>query len=101
MGTIVYTDVTTGEMSIWHCSGSQFTIEPTGPLLRVVSHMDITGNINLKGNITMEGNTTQTGNIDLTGTETVSVDVIANGISLVNHIHRGVRGGTDSTGKPQ
>lgn len=35
------------------------------------------------------------------GTIIVSGDVIASGISLVNHIHGGVKAGPSTTGKPQ
>lgn len=40
-----------------------------------------------------------TGNVHVSGTVTVDGDVIASGISLVNHIHPGDSGG--KTGKPQ
>lgn len=39
------------------------------------------------GDIDHEGNTKQVGDIDHTGTQTTSVDVIADGISLVGHTH--------------
>lgn len=42
-----------------------------------------------------------TGDVDISGTVTVSEDVIASGISLVNHAHGGVQGGNSSTGKPK
>lgn len=41
------------------------------------------------------------GNVDIIGTVTVSEDVTANGISLVNHAHGGVESGSGSTGAPQ
>src|SRR5690606_39797517 len=41
------------------------------------------------------------GDVDIAGTVTVSKDVIASDISLVNHTHGGVQGGNSSTGKPQ
>lgn len=41
------------------------------------------------------------GNIDVAGTVTVSEDVIAGGVSLVNHRHGGVESGSSSTGAPQ
>ena len=39
------------------------------------------------GNIDHEGDTKQVGDINHTGTQTTSVDVIADGISLVGHVH--------------
>lgn len=41
------------------------------------------------------------GNVNITGTVTVTEDVLANGISLVNHTHNGVETGSGSTGAPQ
>jgi len=58
------------------------------------------GGINLIGDITHKGNYTQTGNQKVTGKITVSKDVIAAGISLVNHPHSGVTPGSGMTGKP-
>ena len=72
MGTVVYTDVTTGEITINHFAGSIVTFEPSGKLIKIISNLDITGNIHLVGNLTQEGNTTQTGNSDITGNTSVS-----------------------------
>lgn len=58
------------------------------------------GGIHIVGPITHEGDYTQTGNQNITGMVTVSEDVIAAGISLVNHPHGGVRAGSDQSGKP-
>ncbi|EZQ18955.1 baseplate assembly protein [Halopseudomonas bauzanensis] len=41
------------------------------------------------------------GDVNITGTVTVSDDVIAGGISLVNHAHSGVESGGSNTGGPQ
>ncbi len=41
------------------------------------------------------------GDVTITGTVTVSEDVIAGGISLVEHVHGGVQGGSSTTGAPQ
>jgi phage baseplate assembly protein V len=59
------------------------------------------GGINIVGPITHEGDYTQTGNQVITGNVTVSEDVIAAGISLVNHLHSGVMPGPSKTGKPE
>ena len=47
-----------------------------------------------------DGGITIIGDIALTGTLTASGDVIASGVSLVNHLHRGVQAGPSNTGKP-
>lgn len=41
------------------------------------------------------------GDVNILGTVTVSEDVTASGISLVNHTHSGVQSGSGSTGAPQ
>ena len=48
-----------------------------------------------------DGGITIVGDITLTGTLTASVDVIAAGISLVNHLHGGVMAGPADTGAPK
>lgn len=42
-----------------------------------------------------------TGDIEHTGNQTTSGNVVANGISLVNHVHGGVQGGPSDTGAPK
>lgn len=59
------------------------------------------GGIHIEGPITHIGDYTQTGNQDITGEVTVSVDVIAAGISLVKHVHGGVMSGPADTGMPK
>lgn len=65
------------------------------------THLVSPSGINLVGDITHKGNYTQTGNQKITGKVTVSTDVIAAGISLVNHPHGGVKPGSGRTGKPE
>lgn len=65
------------------------------------THLVSPGGINLVGDITHKGNYTQTGNQNVTGKVTVSADVVAAGISLVNHPHGGVKPGSGKTGKPE
>ncbi|WP_085631278.1 phage baseplate assembly protein V [Pseudomonas sp. R16(2017)] len=60
-----------------------------------------TGGLHIVGPITHEGDYTQTGNQTITGKVTVSADVVAAGISLVNHHHGGVMAGGAKTGKPE
>jgi phage baseplate assembly protein V len=54
-----------------------------------------------KAQLTAPGGVTILGNVDITGTVTVSEDVLAAGISLVNHVHGGVQSGPSNTGAPQ
>lgn len=58
------------------------------------------GGINLIGDITHRGDYIQTGNQTVTGRVNVSVDVVAAGVSLVNHPHTGVKSGGDQSGVP-
>lgn len=64
------------------------------------TELESLGGISIKGPITHQGDYTQTGNQNITGTCTVSEDVIADGVSLVNHTHVGVMPGSGQTGKP-
>ena len=59
-----------------------------------------TGGINLVGDITHQGDYIQTGNQTVTGWVEVSIDVVAAGVSLVNHPHTGVKSGGDQSGAP-
>ncbi len=54
-----------------------------------------------KAKLTAPGGVTILGDVDITGLVTVSDDVIAAGISLVNHVHGGVQSGPSKTGAPQ
>ncbi|WP_421684474.1 phage baseplate assembly protein V [Stutzerimonas urumqiensis] len=54
-----------------------------------------------KAQLVAPGGVTILGNVDITGTVTVSEDVLAAGISLVNHVHGGVQSGPSTTGAPQ
>ena len=58
------------------------------------------GGINLVGNITHQGDYIQKGNQMVTGKVTVSIDVVAAGVSLVKHPHTGVKSGGDQSGGP-
>ena len=54
-----------------------------------------------KVDLTAPGGVTILGDVAITGTVTVSADVIASGISLVEHVHSGVQSGPSNTGAPQ
>ena len=58
------------------------------------------GGINIVGPITHQGDYTQTGNQNITGRVDVSEDVVAAGVSLVEHPHGGVKQGGDQSGGP-
>jgi phage baseplate assembly protein V len=58
------------------------------------------GGLHIVGPITHEGDYTQTGNQNVTGKVTVSEDVVAAGISLVEHPHGGVKAGPEQSGPP-
>jgi len=59
------------------------------------------GGIHIVGPIIHEGDYTQTGDQLVTGKVTVSEDVVAAGISLVDHLHGGVLIGAGKTGQPE
>ncbi|MBZ3664914.1 phage baseplate assembly protein V [Pseudomonas monteilii] len=71
-------------------------ILPAGGTSEVISD----GGIRIVGDIVHEGNYTQTGNQKVTGKVEVSIDVIAAGISLVEHVHAGVMPGPGQTASP-
>ncbi|NNT92946.1 phage baseplate assembly protein V [Stutzerimonas nitrititolerans] len=54
-----------------------------------------------KAKLVAPGGVSILGDVDITGLVTVSEDVIAADISLVNHVHGGVQGGPSNTGAPQ
>lgn len=70
---------------------------PAGGTTNLVS----TGGITIEGPITHKGDYIQTGNQTVTGKVTVSQDVIAGGISVVQHKHTGVTRGGSTTDGPQ
>lgn len=59
-----------------------------------------TTNLISKGGIHIEGPITHIGDYNQTGKMTVSIDVVAAGISLVTHKHNGVMPGPGTTGVP-
>lgn len=66
-----------------------------------ITDLTSTGGINIVGPINHQGDYTQEGNQHVTGTVSVSVDVVAAGISLVEHPHGGVMRGGALTDPPQ
>ncbi|VVP67733.1 hypothetical protein PS907_01759 [Pseudomonas fluorescens] len=58
------------------------------------------GGINIIGPINHQGDYNQTGNQNVVGRVDVSEDVVAAGVSLVNHLTSGVKQGDDQSGRP-
>ena len=50
--------------------------------------------------ISLTGNITINGDIQLNGKMNATDDVVADGVSLVNHTHSGVKAGGDTSGVP-
>lgn len=71
-------------------------ILPPGGSSEVISD----GGMRIVGDIVHEGNYTQTGNQTITGKVEVSIDVVAAGISLVEHPHDEVMPGKGLSGRP-
>lgn len=69
---------------------------PSGGTTELISD----GGIRIVGDIVHQGDYTQKGNQNVTGTVIVSEDVVAQEISLVNHLHGGVMSGPGKTGVP-
>jgi hypothetical protein len=78
--------------------GTDVVIEPG---LSVIGDQLIAGDLVVSGNLTVLGNIVCEGTIYAKDNITSDADVIASGISLVNHTHSGVQGGGSSTAPPQ
>lgn len=97
---------TTAEM-IEFADGARLTYDPEASALTAVlpagatALVEAPGGITLRGPVTIEGDVTVQGAVDVSQTVTAAVDVEADGISLVDHIHGGVQGGTAKTAKPE
>jgi len=61
----------------------------------------INGDTTINGETTFNGDTTHVGDLTQTGSQIVSGDVVAGGISQINHMHDKTQPGLGSTGKPQ
>jgi len=75
---------------------------PDGEIVIGLKNNTFTLSVNENGSLTI-GASAVTINSDVTinGTLTATTDVIGGGISLKNHVHSGVTGGSSNTGKPQ
>ena len=97
---------TTAEM-IEFADGARITYDAEAGELKAIlpagatAEIDAPGGITLRGNVTIEGDVSITGKVDVSETLTAADDVIADGISLTDHIHGAVKAGTDKSGKPE
>lgn len=69
--------------------------------LNVVLPTNGTVNATALGGFTFNGDITHNGDLTQNGNQNVTGDVVAGGISQINHTHKGVQSGPSSTGKPQ
>lgn len=69
--------------------------------LNVVLPANGTVNATALGGFTFNGDITHNGDLTQNGNQNVTGDVVAGGISQINHTHKGVQSGPSSTGKPQ
>ena len=95
--------------------GAQVSITGTGSFTVDTPHTEITGgtlnvncdenqidgNVTIVGNVNITGNLTVQGAIHATSNITSDADIIASGISLINHVHGGIQSGGGKTAKPQ
>lgn len=76
-------DGSSNEIRIYHASNSAKITMSSGKI-------DIVGNVNIKGNVDISGA------MHISGNTNSDADVVASGVSLVNHTHTGVHGETSS-----
>lgn len=82
--------------------GAVFSYDPDAHVLAIdLSAAGGSAAMKVPAGLSVEGDVTVTGDIGVTGTVTVSEDVIADGISLVDHTHGNVQSGSAKTGKPE
>ena len=97
---------TTAEI-IEFADGARITYDAEAGELKAIlpagatAEIDAPGGITLRGNVTIEGDVSITGKVDVSETLTAADDVIADGISLTDHIHGAVKAGPDKSGKPE
>lgn len=97
---------TTAEM-IEFADGARITYDAEAGELKAqlpagaTAEIDAPGGITLRGNVTIEGDVSITGTVDVSDTLTAANDVVADGISLTDHLHGLVKAGTEKSGKPE
>lgn len=86
-------------------AGSSVTIKAGESVTIDAPQSTFTGNVMVEGSLTFMQGMTGYGapgaaTATINGTLNATVDVAANGVSLVNHVHGGVQPGGSNTGKP-
>lgn len=81
--------------------GARITYDPEAGALQAVLPAGATAEIEAPGGITLRGDVTIEGNVTVSQKLTADQDVVANGISLHDHVHAGVQAGGAKTAKPQ
>lgn len=97
------TGLEAGEVELYHYVGDYIRLK-NGRIIEVVAGAKVTvtaPEIEITGNVKIVGNVDITGAVAITGGVTATEDVVASGISLVNHTHPGIEPGAGSTGAPQ
>ena len=84
-----HTEITGGTLNV-DCDENQ-----------IDGNVTIVGNVNITGNLTVQGAIECTSTIHAVGNIMSDADVIASGISLVNHIHGGIQSGGSKTSAPE
>lgn len=93
--------------AIEFADGARLTYDPETSALTAIlpagatAEIEAPGGITLRGPVMIEGDVTIQGAVDVSQTVTAATDVVADGISLVDHVHGGVQGGSAKTAKPE
>ena len=99
-------DVKGGVVTINVEAGASVTIKAGGQVTVDTPQTTITGNVLIEGSLTFMQGMTGTGGagggvaVTINGTLKTTQDVIANTVSLIDHIHSDVQPGGGKTGKP-
>ena len=97
---------TNAEM-IEFADGARLTYDPEARALTAIlpagatAEIEAPGGITLRGNVTIEGDVSVTGAVQIDQTLTAAQDVVADGISLTDHLHGGISSGQSKTLKPE
>jgi phage baseplate assembly protein V len=81
--------------------GTELDYDDQAHALKVTLAVGGTAEITAPGGVTVHADVVINGDVQVNGTVTASEDVLANGISLVEHVHGGVDSGTSTTQEPQ
>jgi phage baseplate assembly protein V len=86
-----------------HASHALKATLPGGGTAEITADGGVTvnGPLTVNGDTQINGNTNVAGDVGITGQAEADGDVIAGGVSLMNHVHVGVTSGSAVSGKPQ